>query len=495
MSSISDRKSGSPDKKAVIRQAMLGGPILPTLLRLALPTIVVLIAQTAVGVAETYYVSFLGTQAIVGVALVFPIWMLMAMMSAGGIGGGVAAAVARAAGAGRHEDATALVWHALVLAILFGSAFTGLVLLFGAELYRSLGADESSLASALLYSGYIFLAAIPIWIVNLMSAALRGIGNVRIPALVTLGGAIVLIPLSPAFIFGVGPAPGLGLAGAGIAVTLYYLGAAAYLVQYLAKGKSGLQLRFSRLRWRHFKATLGVGSISALSTVQLNLTVILVTGAVGRFGNEALAGYGMAARLDYVVIPMLFGFGTAMLTMVGTNVGAGNLARAKRIVWIGTGVGAGIMEVIGLSAALFPEAWIGIFSHDAAVLAAGAAYLRVVGPFYGAVGLAFLLSFASQGSGRPFWPFFGGTARLLISAGLGWVLVAIFAASITALFGASAFGAVVAAAICALATLTGATFRAELPFAGDTSARAIRRQGASGEEGSSIISVSTASLP
>src|SRR5260221_1071194 len=271
------RGSGSPDRKTAIRQAILGGPILPTNLRLALPTIVVVIAQTAVGVAETSYVSSLGTQALVGVALVFPIWMLMGMMAAGGIGGGVAAAVSRAVGANRHEDATALVWHSLVLAILFGAAFTALMFLFGAKLYQSLGANGSSLAAELLYSRYIFLAAIPIWMVNLMSAALRGVGNVRTPAIVTLGGAIVLIPLSPAFIFGVGPLPGLGLAGAGIAVTIYYSVAAAYLIHYLAKGKSGLQLKFSPLRRVHFRAILGVGIVSALSTVQLNLTVILMT--------------------------------------------------------------------------------------------------------------------------------------------------------------------------------------------------------------------------
>lgn len=461
MSRATIRGSGSPDSKTVIRQAILGGPIFPTILRLALPTIIVLIAQTAVGVAETYYVSSLGTQALVGVTLVFPIWVLMGMMSAGGIGGGVAAAVSRAVGANRHEDATALVWHSLVLAILFGAAFTALIFLFGTKLYQSLGADGGSLAAARLYSRYIFLAAIPIWIVNLMSAALRGVGNVRTPAFVTLGGAVVLIPLSPAFIFGIGPLPGLGLAGAGVAVTIYYSVAAAYLIRYLAKGKSGLQLKLSPLRRVHFRAILGVGLVSALSTVQLNLIVILVTGAVGRFGSDALAGYGMAARLDYVLIPMLFGFGTAMVTMIGTNIGAGNTARATHIIWVGAGVGAGVMELIGVSAALFPHVWIGIFTRDVAVLEAGATYLRIVGPFYGAVGLTFLLFFASQGSGRPIWPFFGGTVRLVISAGLGWIFVSAFAASMMALFAAIALGAVAAAAICVGATLTGATFRAE----------------------------------
>src|SRR6202000_2080923 len=96
------------------RAEMLNGAILPSLLRLALPTIVVLVAQTAVNVAEAYYVGFLGTDALAGVARVFPVFMLMTMMSNGVVGSGVASAVARAVGAGRKEDADALVFHAVI---------------------------------------------------------------------------------------------------------------------------------------------------------------------------------------------------------------------------------------------------------------------------------------------------------------------------------------------------------------------------------------------
>src|SRR6266849_4474035 len=109
---------------ADVRAALLGGPITATLLRLAWPVLVVLALQTFVGVAETWFVSFLGTDALAGVALVFPLFMLMTMMSNGGIGGGVSSAVARAIGAGRRRDAEALVTHAAVLGLLFGAAFT-----------------------------------------------------------------------------------------------------------------------------------------------------------------------------------------------------------------------------------------------------------------------------------------------------------------------------------------------------------------------------------
>ena len=198
------------------REAMLSGPILSTLLRLALPTMVVLLAQTAVNIAEAYYVGFLGTDALAGVAMVFPIFMLMTMMSNGGVGSGVASSVARAVGAGRKDDADALVFHAIVLAVIFGAAFTLGTIRGGPALYRALGGHSEALDAALKYSNYLFAGAIPVWIVNLQAAALRGSGNVKVPALVTLVGALVLIPASPALIFGFGPIPRLGIAGDGV---------------------------------------------------------------------------------------------------------------------------------------------------------------------------------------------------------------------------------------------------------------------------------------
>jgi hypothetical protein len=111
--------STSPSRTAP--PGVLSGPIAPAMLRLALPTITVLVAQALVGVAETYFVSFLGTEALAGVALVFPVLMLVQMMSNGGIGGGVASAVARALGANRDTDAQALAWHAMLLACGLGS--------------------------------------------------------------------------------------------------------------------------------------------------------------------------------------------------------------------------------------------------------------------------------------------------------------------------------------------------------------------------------------
>lgn len=398
---------------------LLQGPIAPQLLRLAWPVLVVLALQTLVGVAEIYFVGFLGTDALAGVALVFPLFMLMAMMSNGGIGGGVSSAVARAIGAGRLDDARALVAHALVLAVVFGALFTLGAYAAGEALFARMGGTHATLDNAALYANLLFLSAIPAWIASLLAAALRGAGNVRVPAIVVAAGSFATLALSPLFIFGWGPLPGMGVAGAALAQAAFNLGSALALALYMRSPRSPLRLGRARLEGRLFGDILKVGLLSAAGTVVANLTVVVTTGLVGAYGTDAIAGYGLASRLDYLLIPLLFALGTASVTMVGTNVGAGQVERARRIAWTGALVSALVTGAIGLAAALFPQAWIHIFSGEAAVVEHGAAYLTRVAPLYALFGIGMSLYFASQGAGRMAWPFSAGIVRLLALVGLG----------------------------------------------------------------------------
>ncbi|WP_407181366.1 MATE family efflux transporter [Bradyrhizobium sp. STM 3562] len=436
------------------RAALLTGPVLPTLLKLALPTVVVLVAQTAVNIAEAYYVGFLGTDALAGVALVFPVFMLMTMMSNGGLGSGVSSAVARAVGAGRKEDADALLFHAIVLAIVVGALFSLATMWGGPHLYRALGGRGEALQAALRYSNYLFAGAIPVWIVNFQAGALRGSGNVRVPALVTLVGALVLIPLSPILIFGLGGLPRLGIAGAGIAFAVYYCGAMLFLLRYMASGRAGLRLRIVPLQRRLFADILHVGVPTAVNSVLTNLTVILVTGAVGLFGTTALAAYGIASRLDYILIPILFGLCTATLTMVGIAVGAGDIARARRIAWVASAAGVTLTGTIGLIVAAYPPLWLTLFSHDGEVLRMGTTYLRIVAPSYAALGFGFVLGFAAQGAGHVLWPFVASSLRILIAAGCGWWVVTALGAGMTGLASMVAASLIAYAAICSLIMLS-----------------------------------------
>lgn len=421
---------------------LLEAPIAPTLLRLALPNVLVMLAQAGVGLIETYFVGKLGTDALAGMALVFPVVMLMQMMSAGAIGGGVAAAIARALGARRRDDADALVLHALVIGLVFALCFSVAVVGGGRWLYTRMGGAGGALEAALIYSNWVFAGAICVWVFNTLAAIIRGTGNMAVPAYVTVWGALVLIPLSPLLIFGWGPLPGLGIAGGAIALMAYYVLGSAVLAWYLWSPRSLLRPSFKglQLRWPLFADILRVGLVGAVSTVATNVAIGVTTAMVGGFGTAAIAGYGTASRLEYLLVPLVFGFGAPLVAMVGTCIGAGQRERALRATWVGAAMAFGMTEAIGLWAALFPATWLSLFASDPAMIAAGSQYLRTVGPVYGFFGLGLVLYFASQGAGRLFWPVAGNLARLAVAVAGGWLalrwnggLAGVFAAQALAL--------------------------------------------------------------
>ena len=402
---------------------LLEAPIAPTLLRLAAPNVLVMLAQAGVGLIETWFVGKLGTDALAGMALVFPVVMLMQMTSAGAMGGGIASAIARALGARRRGDADALVLHALVIAAVFALVFTVGVLAGGRWLYTRMGGTGGALDAALVYSNWVFAGAFLVWLFNTLSAVIRGTGNMAVPANVTVLGALALVPLSPLLIFGWGPVPGLGIAGGAIALLVYYLVGSLVLAAYLWSPKSLLRpsLRNITYRWALFKDILRVGLVGTVSTVATNLAIGITTALVGAFGTAAIAGYGTASRLEYLLVPLVFGFGAPLVAMVGTCMGAGQRERALRATWIGAAMAFAMTEAIGLWAAFFPRAWLSLFNSDPAMIEAGSLYLRAVGPVYGFFGLGLVLYFASQGAGRLLWPVIGNIARLAVAVTGGWL--------------------------------------------------------------------------
>ena len=404
---------------------LLEAPIVSTLLRLGAPNVAVMGAQAAAGLIETWFVGKLGTDALAGMALVFPAVMLMQMMSGGAIGGGISSAIARAIGAQRRDDANALVLHGAAIAIGFGLAFTLAVLLGGRWLYSAMGGSGGALDAALTYSSWVFAGATLIWLFNALAAVIRGTGNMAVPALVTCAGTVLLVPLSPLLIFGWGPVPALGIAGGAVALLLYYLLGTAALAAYLLSKHSLLRPSLRGLRFQKplFWDILRIGLAGAVSTVATNVAIAVTTALVGSFGTAAIAGYGTASRLEYLLVPLVFGLGGPLVAMVGTCMGAGRPERAARAAWLGAAIAFGLTEAIGLAAAAFPLAWLTLFDSDPAMLAAGSLYLRTVGPFYGFFGLGLTLYFASQGAGRLKWPVLSNLARLAVGALGGWLML------------------------------------------------------------------------
>jgi putative MATE family efflux protein len=441
-------------------RTLLEAPIAPTLLRLAIPNVITTVVQASTGLIETYFIGKLGTDALAGVALVFPGVMLMQMMSAGAMGGGVSSAIARALGAGRRADADATILHALIIAAGFAAFFGIALIVFGPALYSALGGSGASLAVALTYSNIVFSGVILIWLFNTLANIIRGTGNTFVPAMVTLTGAVLLVPLSAGLIFGFGPLPAMGVAGGATAILAYYgLGSLAF-VYYLWSGRAVVtpKLRETRLRWPLFRDILRIGLLASLSAIMTNVTIALTTGVVGAFGPAAIAGYGVGTRLEYLLIPLAFGFGGPLVALVGTNIGAGNRARALRATWIGGWICFALTETIGVAAALFPAAWLGLFDRDPAMIEAGSMYLRIVGPFFGFFGLGMALYFASQGAGALKWPVLAGVSRLVIAVGGGYVLLS-WTGNLAYVYAALAAGLATLGIMIALAVWGGAWFR------------------------------------
>src|SRR5439155_22436507 len=153
---------------------LLDAPITPTLLRLAWPNILVMVAQASTGLIETWFVSRLGIDALAGIALVFPLFMMMQMLSAGAMGGGISSAVARALGGGRRGDADALVLHAIIINVAVGALFSLLVIGFGPSLYRALGGTAAALDAALAYSNIVFAWTALVWLMTALASVIRG---------------------------------------------------------------------------------------------------------------------------------------------------------------------------------------------------------------------------------------------------------------------------------------------------------------------------------
>ncbi len=403
---------------------LLTAPIFGTLLRLSLPNAVAMVAAALVAIAETGYVGQIGISALAGLALVFPMVMLQQMMSAGAMGGGVSSSISRALGAGNSVRARQLAIHALVIGALAGVFFCVFFRLLGDSIYTLLGGSGDVLKEALAYSDIAFTGAIGIWLTNTLASIIRGCGEMKIPSVTLLVIAVAQFLLAGLFGLGWGPMPALGMAGVALGFVIAYSSGAIFLFLYLISGRARLTLTFRgiRLNGEMFRDILKVGAVSCASPLQTVLTVLILTRVVSEFGVNALAGYGIGARLEFLLIPIVFAIGVACVPMVGMAIGARNPERARKIAWTGSFTAAAFLGVIGVIASLFPNLWSGMFTADPAVLHASALYFAWVGPFYGFFGLGLCLYFSSQGSGKMIGPVLAATARLVVVAIGGWIL-------------------------------------------------------------------------
>lgn len=435
--------AAKPASPAAARtRLMLEGPIVSTLLRLAVPNLVVNVVLIAVTPSvDAHFVGGLGLDALAGLALVFPPMMLMQQMANMAMGGAIAASIARAIGAGRREDAVSLVIHALAIAVGAAALFSAAFLLAGPAIYGLMGGRGPILAAALEYSNVIFAGAFAFWLLGALTSVVRATGQVVILAYVYIGAELLHLALVPALVFGLGPVPALGITGAGLATVISFTASSATLVWYLASGRTSVALSLGGFKFerRQFGEILRVGAPMSLAPVLNNVALATLTFYAGLLGATSLAAFGAAVRLEYLLYPLNFGLGAAVLAMVGSNIGARQFTRAARIAWTAVGLSACVMASVSVLAVGAPDLWMGFFSHDPAILAAAPGYLAVVGLAYPFVAANTLMS-AFQSTRQPQWPLAAMTCRLLVVVVGGWIAIEVLQSGLAGLGVVTALG-------------------------------------------------------
>src|ERR1700720_4003626 len=358
-----------PPIAAPVRNALVDGPILRTLLWLAWPNVVALSAGTCVVIAETSYIGRLGVESLAAMALVFPFVILTMTMSGGAMGGGVASAIARALGPGDKERASALAAHALLIAACFGLTFTLTMLIFGPALLEMLGGRGNVLTRAIGYVQIFFGGAVVPWLMNTLAAILRGTGNMKLPSLVILNSAVCQIILGGVLGLGLGPVPQFGMRGVAAGSLIAFSIGGAVMAWYIFSGRARVRPVLGGLRIQRAMLfdILKVGAVACFSPLQSVLTITIFTRMLADFGTEVLAGYGIGARLEFMLTSIAFAVGIASVPMIGMAIGAPRVPRARRIALTAGCISFASVGLVGTVIAIFPDLWVDIFTHDATV--------------------------------------------------------------------------------------------------------------------------------
>ncbi|MDO9217141.1 MAG: MATE family efflux transporter, partial [Lacisediminimonas sp.] len=393
--------------------------LLQSMLALAGPTSIVAVMQVSSQLMETWLAARQGTAALAGWAVILPFSLLMQQMSSGAMGGGVVSAIARSLGASRRDDASALVMHAVIIAVVAGLCFALGLSLFAGPMLVAIAGQEAKDATMMYVMLFFGLGAIPAWLSNTLASVLRGGGQHALAAR-TLGTAWFVYPVLAWLL--AEPA-GMGMTGIGAAFAGVFTLATLAMAVVVMRGGAGfvpnLRTRISRPL---FKKILAVGAVACALAAIANLTTILVTAQMRDYGIAAVAAYGISARMEFLIIPLAFGVGSALTALVGRAVGGEEWRMARRVAWLGGGITFAFTGALGVAVALAPHAFASFFTSDQQVVAIAARALGFIGPAFGFFGLGMTMYFAAMGAGRMKWPVMAAISRFTIAVGGGWLL-------------------------------------------------------------------------
>ena len=410
--------------------------------KLGFPNIIAWIAWTISTFADAFFVGILGTNTLASIALIFPFQMLMLMMAGGAIGGGVTSSIGRAIGNKDVIKAESSAWCSLIICLIMALIYTIIFIFFSRDIFSFMGGSGEALEGAINYAKIFFGFSIFVWLVNILSAIIRGLGDTLTPAKAITVGSLFQILLSAVLTLGFSFIPSFGVMGPAIALIFCHAGMVVYLLFYLFFVQSIITVKVKQISIDIFKDIMKVGGLGLLNSITIALTVAVVTGYVGNYGVKALAGYGLGARLELMLTPIIFGLGAALTASVSINIGSNKFNRARKIAWTGGLISFILIGLIGTIFSIFPMLWLDNFTSDADVLYFSIKYLNIVAPFYCLFGLGQALYFASQGTGKMIKPIIVGLFRFFSVITIGYISL-IFNMTIDYIFFAVSIGLVI----------------------------------------------------
>jgi len=404
-------------------QLILNGPIHSMLFKLAAPNMVSVFFMLIIAFAEPFFAGQLGIVPLASVAIVFPLVSLSGMIGAGAIGGGVVSSLSRAIGKNDLDRANTVIWHSVIIYLTVALTFFILFVFFSRNLFILMGAEESVVDQAVGYTRIFFCLSPTIFLFYLMLSIYRSFGDYQLLAIINVSMGLLQLFLSGALSMGWSFFPSLGINGLALAIILPQAFFSTIMLISIFSGKYPVRFKISKLSKKIFVDILNVGGLGAINSISIALTMIFTTTFISRFGTEAIAGYGVCARLEQTLIPLAFGVGGVLTSCVGTNFGASQFSRARRASWFGAFFIATIAAIVGMTFSISPNLWPDFFTTDSEAYLIGALYLTIVAPFYPIFAFGKTLYFASQGTGKMLIPITGGITRLLIVVILGLISI------------------------------------------------------------------------
>jgi putative MATE family efflux protein len=386
----------------ISRPVLTEGSVGRTLIQLTLPMIAAMIGMVAFNLVDTFFVGRLGTDQLAALSFTFPV-VLVVNSIALGLGIGAAAVISRAIGEGDHAKVRRLTTDSLVLAVLAVMGFVIIGLSTIGPVFRSLGATERTLPLIRQYMRVWYLGMGFVVIPMVGNNAIRATGDTKTPSLIMLVAVVANSLMDPLLIFGLGPFPRLEIAGAALATVIARAVTFAVALWVLGVRDRMLALAFPGMRpvVESWKRILFIGVPAAATRVILPISIGIVTRLVASYGTEAIAGFGVATRVEFFALTVVRALSSVLMPFVGQNWGAGRLGR------VGSGVsysekaslvwGALVFAVLAVAARPLAS----VFNDSPRVVAVAAIYMRIVPIGYGAYGVALLVIAALSALNRP----------------------------------------------------------------------------------------------